>query len=233
MTVDPDKFGTFVQERRKELGMTQSELAEKLFVTPKAVSRWERGIGFPDIRLLQPLAEALEITLVELMHSERIEKALSREEASDLISETVEQMEQQRKITGKRKLLLYTGYALIFAAYMVVHGVAQISPLKPKWLGIPLILIACFGLQYGTRALKAILTRTPFPYQELKNPPMTKAAWVALGCFLGGLALLLFVMAKLPSNTPMHDALVVLSLCLSLFGGVYYYQYVSGYQEKK
>ena len=59
--MDAEKFGSFVQQRRKELGMTQNDLAEKLYVTSKAVSRWERGIGFPDIKLLQPLADALEI----------------------------------------------------------------------------------------------------------------------------------------------------------------------------
>ena len=43
--MDAEKFGSFVQQRRKELGLTQSALAEKLYVTPKAVSRWERGIS--------------------------------------------------------------------------------------------------------------------------------------------------------------------------------------------
>lgn len=51
--------------------MTQSELAAKIMVTDKAVSRWERGKGFPDINLLLPLAEALEVSVLELMHSER------------------------------------------------------------------------------------------------------------------------------------------------------------------
>ena len=69
--MDTQIFGAFVQQRRKELGMNQAQLAEKLHVTAKAVSRWERGVGFPDIKLLQPLADALEITIVELMQSKR------------------------------------------------------------------------------------------------------------------------------------------------------------------
>lgn len=69
--MDAQKFGTFIAQCRKEKGMTQSELAAKIMVTDKAVSRWERGKGFTDINLLLPLAEALEVSVFELMHSER------------------------------------------------------------------------------------------------------------------------------------------------------------------
>lgn len=231
--MDAEKFGAFVQQRRRELGMNQAELAQQLYVTDKAVSRWERGVGFPDIKLLQPLADALQVTLVELMHAERMDEELTKEQASTLVSETVEQMEQQRRLTWKRRLLLYMGYVLIFAAYMVVHQVAYMRALEPRWLGIPLIFISIYGFQYGIRALKAILTGTPFPYQEMAKVQMTKGAWAALACFAGGIALMLFAMVKLDGHKQLHDFLVVAGLCLSLFGGVYYCQYVQTYQEKK
>lgn len=69
--MDAQKFGAFIAQCRKEKSMTQSELAAKIMVTDKAVSRWERGKGLPDINLLLPLAEALEVSVLELMHSER------------------------------------------------------------------------------------------------------------------------------------------------------------------
>ena len=69
--MDAQKFGAFIAQCRKEKSMTQSELAAKIMVTDKAVSRLERGKGFPDINLLLPLAEALEVSVLELMHSER------------------------------------------------------------------------------------------------------------------------------------------------------------------
>ena len=69
--MDAQKFGAFIAQCRKEKSMTQSELAAKIMVTDKAVSRWERGKGFPDINLLLPLAEALEVSVLELMHSGR------------------------------------------------------------------------------------------------------------------------------------------------------------------
>ena len=86
--MDPKKFGAFVALCRKEKNMTQLELAQELKITDKAVSRWERGKGFPDISLLVPLAEALDITVLELMNSERREKRMedfSEESIKDMV----------------------------------------------------------------------------------------------------------------------------------------------------
>ncbi len=86
--MDPKKFGAFVALCRKEKNMTQLELAQELKVTDKAVSRWERGKGFPDISLLVPLAEALDITVLELMNSEKREKRMedfSEENIKDMV----------------------------------------------------------------------------------------------------------------------------------------------------
>ena len=62
------ELGQFIAGLRKEKQMTQAELAERLHVTDKAVSRWERGVGYPDINTLEPLADALGVTLTELMN---------------------------------------------------------------------------------------------------------------------------------------------------------------------
>lgn len=69
--MDNQKFGAFVAELRREKHWTQAELAQKLDVTDKAVSKWERGAGFPDIKLLEPLAEVLDVSVLELMQGER------------------------------------------------------------------------------------------------------------------------------------------------------------------
>jgi len=66
--MDAKEFGTFLAQVRRERNLTQAELAEQLHVTDKAVSRWERGIGLPDINTLEPLADALDLTLADLMH---------------------------------------------------------------------------------------------------------------------------------------------------------------------
>lgn len=63
----PERFGPFLAEMRKGKKMTQARLAEKVNVTVSAVSKWERGQCFPDISLLEPLAEAMGISVIELM----------------------------------------------------------------------------------------------------------------------------------------------------------------------
>lgn len=72
--IDREKFGAFVAARRKELGLTQQELAGKLFLSNKAVSKWETGQSLPDIGLLEPLAQCLGVSVAELLRGERIEE---------------------------------------------------------------------------------------------------------------------------------------------------------------
>ena len=73
------QFGAFLAQCRHEKGMTQAQLAEQLRVTDKAVSRWERGVGFPDIQSLAPLAEALDVRVDELVRAERSAPAEDRD----------------------------------------------------------------------------------------------------------------------------------------------------------
>ena len=73
--MDARTFGNYLSRMRKAQGLTQAELAEQLHVTDKAVSRWERGIGLPDINTLEPLADALGLTLADLMHCRAPEEA--------------------------------------------------------------------------------------------------------------------------------------------------------------
>ncbi len=69
--IDNQKFGAFLIALRKEKGLTQKQLADKLFVSDKAVSKWERGASIPNIGLLLPLAQLLDVTVSELLRGER------------------------------------------------------------------------------------------------------------------------------------------------------------------
>lgn len=65
--MNSEKVGKFICKVRKEKNLTQEALASKIHVTNKAISRWERGVGLPDVSLLEPLANALDITVDELI----------------------------------------------------------------------------------------------------------------------------------------------------------------------
>ena len=65
--IDKEAFGKFLAQQRKAKGYTQKALAEKLFVSDKAVSKWERSLSMPDISLLIPLSEILEVSVTELL----------------------------------------------------------------------------------------------------------------------------------------------------------------------
>ncbi len=101
--MDAQKFGTFIAVCRKEKNMTQADLAAELQVTDKAVSRWERGIGFPDINTLEPLADALDVSVLELMRSERItEQRYSNEASAEAVSDTLKLARQQQRHERKK-----------------------------------------------------------------------------------------------------------------------------------
>ena len=95
--MDKEKTGQLITEVRKEKGMTQKQLADALNVTDKAVSKWERGLSFPDISMLEPLSELLDVSIMELLAGKRQDgdEPMSREEAQDLINASVELSDEE------------------------------------------------------------------------------------------------------------------------------------------
>ena len=71
--MEEKQIGLFIRDRRLALGLTQQQLADKLGITDKAVSKWERCVSCPDITLLRELADALGVTVAELLAGERVE----------------------------------------------------------------------------------------------------------------------------------------------------------------
>ena len=65
--MDAGKTGRFIAEKRKERNMSQRELAQYLNITDKAISKWERGLSFPDITILIPLSEVLNVSIYDLL----------------------------------------------------------------------------------------------------------------------------------------------------------------------
>lgn len=112
--MDAKQLGPFISERRKELGMTQTHLAKKLHVTDKAVSRWERGVGLPDINSIEALAKALEVSLVELMQAKRNENEhISTKEAENLMMDTIELSKITSKVLKGIGSVILSGFTLV------------------------------------------------------------------------------------------------------------------------
>lgn len=215
--MDPKEFGAFVQTRRRELGMNQTQLAEKLHVTAKAVSRWERGVGFPSIELLQPLADALEITIAELMQSKLLEKDLPKEEAAQLVTQTVETIRQQEALTWKRKLILYGGYVVFLLIYFFLYQLGMDLSRESFWTGLILSEIGVFVWWFGARALNSLLTGAPF---YVKGPKKKWQHHVAMVVFVLGILVLLGARAWIASKG-LRDFLSITGLMMSFFSGCY------------
>lgn len=127
--MDNIKFGKFIRESRQGKGLTQKQLAEKLHVSDKTVSKWENGAGFPDIKILEPLAECLGVSLIELMQGERVaEPEIDREEAEQIVARTISQSKQaeewQRRM-WKVKVLL--GACICGILYLACVGLLYLA----------------------------------------------------------------------------------------------------------
>ena len=119
--MDNQKFGMFITTLRKEKGWTQRDLAEHLNVTDKAVSKWERGLGFPDIKTIEPLADALNVSILEIMRSERIqEEQVSTNSATEALASVIDVVTYQRKIERRNIIIsLIAGSSLIMTMFLI------------------------------------------------------------------------------------------------------------------
>ncbi len=130
--MDAKKFGTFIATLRKENNMTQVELAQKLQVTDKAISKWERGLGFPDINTIEPLADALSVSVLEIMRSERIAKTeITQDTASAALTDIFEFVKLQRKAERKSIFKIAGGVAACLFLIFLIDGMG--------WLGFAMV----------------------------------------------------------------------------------------------
>lgn len=101
--MDPRKTGNIIAEARRNNNMTQAELAEKLYVSDKAVSKWERGICFPDIATLIPLTEILNISLYDLLRGEKMK---NNEDINNTLKDTIKYSNSELKRNKKKNIII-------------------------------------------------------------------------------------------------------------------------------
>ena len=114
--MDLNKISNFIKLKRKELGITQEELASKLFITEKAISRWETGRGTPDISLLIPLAKELKIDVSELLNGE--EKRNNKNDIEQIIEYNELTKNNKYNFQFKLTIFFYGLSIFIFLLYL-------------------------------------------------------------------------------------------------------------------
>lgn len=150
--MDCIKTGNFIKELRNKKSLTQKELAEILNVSTAAISKWENGKGFPDISMLEPLSEALDISIAELVKGE-INNTVK---GSDYVAkEIIEISKKELKFERTRQIFVVSSFVLAviavnaFVLYDMVSGYQRNQVFS---LGMP-SLIGLFMFLFGANAI--------------------------------------------------------------------------------
>ena len=145
--MDQVKIGKFIAECRKKVNLTQMQLAEKLGITDKAVSKWERGIAMPDTSIMLELCDILGISVNELLSGEKISMENNNQKNEQLLFDMAKELEQKNKTVWKSMWVimiismtaLFSG--ILIAAFLIPEGVWQLLTI----IGICIVfLIPCF-----------------------------------------------------------------------------------------
>ena len=167
--MDNKKFGNFIIELRKENNMTQKELANKLHLTDKAISKWERGLSFPDIYVLKPLSDIFNVSIIELLNGEK--EDLNKIDIDSRILKILKQSEYEknkkvRKVIGISLLLLII-LAIIF--FILIFSKIELHTYNPIRAIIGYIQVKNFDKEYvevGNIPTKTIYASTNFDIEK-------------------------------------------------------------------
>ena len=145
--MDQLAIGKFIAECRKHKNLTQLQLAEKLNITDKAISKWERGIAMPDTSIMLLLCDILGISVNELLSGEKLIMENNNQKNEQLLLEMAKELEQKNKTVWKSMWVimiismtaLFSG--ILIAAFLIPEGVWQLLTI----IGICIVfLIPCF-----------------------------------------------------------------------------------------
>ena len=131
--MDNEKFGKFIQKLRKEKNMTQKQLGEKLNITDKAISKWERGLSFPDISMLNSIAETFDITVTELLNCEiGVKNEIDVEKAIQEAVEKITKSQEKKKNKLKKLKKVSSIISVIIFICCLITQLVYLFVLKPR-----------------------------------------------------------------------------------------------------
>ncbi len=171
--IDKAKFGSFLAAQRKENGMTQKELAQKLFLSDKAVSKWERGLSLPDVTLLMPLADLLGITVTELLEGRRIERGagLDATQTESLVKKALvyakKQPEKPKALKRRHWLTLGFCALAVFLEWGALYvALGSFAALLQNELLIGTFVVQLLSLCFGVHFFITAKEQLPAYYDE-------------------------------------------------------------------
>jgi transcriptional regulator with XRE-family HTH domain len=129
--MDNKKIGLFISTLRKDKNMTQKELADKLYVSDKAVSKWERGLAMPDIGLIERLADCLNVNVSEILKGEKIDN-MTKKGSDEIVKESIPFFQKKyfkNKITRMSIIII----PLILIAYLAILSIGEITYGSLSW----------------------------------------------------------------------------------------------------
>ena len=151
--MDQIKIGKFIADERKRKVYTQKQLSGKLEISDKTISKWERGNGFPEVSLLLPLCNELEITVNELLSGERVSEEDYRKKAEENMVNLVREAQE-----SKKKIILsaiVAGLTIIAALPLfMISGLLEME----NWLRVTIIIIGGVVV-FGGIAVACVLDR--------------------------------------------------------------------------
>ncbi len=150
--MDNKKIGEFIKTLRKEKNLTQTELAEKIMVSDKTVSKWECGMGAPDVSIMMDLCRELGITVNELLSGEKLQKENYMENAEKNFITVLEEGRRNKKSTKALVFLAIASlinvlFVLVFIAYVMEYGLLEGTFFKDwmAYVGIAFEMIIMFA----------------------------------------------------------------------------------------
>lgn len=162
--IDKKKFGAFVSELRKEKGYTQRELAEKLFISDKAVSKWETGVSIPDTALLIPLAELLDVTVTELLMCQRMntDTPMDAGQVEDVVKTALNYSEEKTARAYQAK----TKWPLIYFCSLIAGVAGMLTGTHLQMKSTTMITSVVLGAVFGAYFCIFVKTKLPAFYDE-------------------------------------------------------------------
>lgn len=185
--MDQKRIGAFIAQCRKEKNLTQMQLAELLEITNQAVSKWENGRGMPDVSLLQPLCDALGISLNELFSGEHISAEKYKGKAEENISRLFKEKQMANLKPVKYLFSICANVTLLVAVIELAVGLVG-NFFSPTILEVMLInasvwlilfLASMSKLTYDKKKLKNLKHSGACMDSEIED--MIPAAWIRVG----------------------------------------------------